>query len=249
MNIIIPVKKLISILLFCTLCYTLCAQNKEADSLGVYSVADVMPQAPYDWGAYLKTHLHYPQVAMENNIEGKVYISFIVEEDGRITNVAVKKGQGLGGGLPEEAVLLIANMPKWQPAMIAGKAVCCYYTIPVNFKLIDENDEVYTKVDFPPHPLYDWNQFIAHNLKYPPKSRDKHIQGKVYITFIVAQNGMITDVAIHKEEQLDPKLRELAEEGLRVIRSMPPWQPGLQKGVPVRCYFTVPINFRLFGIE
>jgi len=82
---------------------------------------------------YLNTDMQYPSLAKENNVQGKVFLSFIVEKDGILTNITVTRG--LGTGCDEEAIRLIKNSAKWKPATISGKKVRCKYNILVNFRL------------------------------------------------------------------------------------------------------------------
>jgi len=83
-------------------------------------------------------------------------------------------------------------------------------------------------------------RFLQENLRYPVMAREAGIQGTVFITFVVERNGSITDVRI---------LRGIGggcdEEAIRVVREMPRWNPGRQRGQPVRVQFTMPIRFVL----
>ncbi len=82
---------------------------------------------------YLKQNLNYPRYAIEAGISGVVYIEFVVEKDGSITNVVLKRG--IGGGCDEEAIRTIENMPPWKPAMQNGRNVRFILTQPVKFIL------------------------------------------------------------------------------------------------------------------
>ena len=82
---------------------------------------------------YIAQNIQYPEQAKTNGIEGKVYVRFIVMDNGNIVNVEVSRG--IGGGCDEEAVRVIKGMPKWKPAMHEGKPVNVQYVIPINFKL------------------------------------------------------------------------------------------------------------------
>ena len=82
---------------------------------------------------YVAKNTKYPQIARESGIQGRVFIGFVVETDGSISNVKVLRG--IGGGCDEEAVRVIKSLPKWKPGKQRGKAVRVSYQIPVNFKL------------------------------------------------------------------------------------------------------------------
>lgn len=83
--------------------------------------------------AYLKENIVYPQKARENKIEGKVYVSFIVEKDGSLSNIKVLRDIGYGCG--EEAVRVMKNMTKWKPGRQKGKPVRMQYVQPITFQL------------------------------------------------------------------------------------------------------------------
>ena len=80
--------------------------------------------------------------------------------------------------------------------------------------------------------------FLNQNVHYPPEAYEEKIQGKVIVEFVVDKDGSICDAVILKSVHWS-----LDEEALRVIKSMPKWKPGVQKGKPVRVKYTVPVNF------
>lgn len=82
---------------------------------------------------YLAANIKYSETARELGISGKVYISFVVERDGSISSIEVERG--LPGGLSEEAVKVIRNMPRWKPATQNGVPVRVKMVVPINFKL------------------------------------------------------------------------------------------------------------------
>ncbi|HNS12423.1 MAG TPA: TonB family protein [Bacteroidia bacterium] len=82
---------------------------------------------------YLQKHIKYPPPAREAGIEGKVYVTFVVDVDGKIINAKVLRG--IGGGCDQEALRVISGMPQWKPGFQNGEAVQVQYNIPVNFSL------------------------------------------------------------------------------------------------------------------
>ena len=83
-------------------------------------------------------------------------------------------------------------------------------------------------------------QWIAENVKYPVMASENGVQGKVYVQFVVDKDGRISNARIARG--VDPSLDK---EALRVVNSLPRWNPGRQRGEPVRVSYTVPINFVL----
>ena len=83
-------------------------------------------------------------------------------------------------------------------------------------------------------------QFLADNVKYPVVAFENGVQGRVLVSFIVERDGSLSNVKV--ERSVDPLLDK---EAVRVVKAMPKWQPGKQKGSTVRVKFTVPIVFRM----
>ena len=119
--------------------------TSEADT--VYQIVEEMPQFPGGENAlmeYVSKNVVYPEEAKEKEIQGRVFISFVVEKDGSIGEVKVLRG--IGGGCDEESVRVISDMPKWKPGKQKGEFVRVSYQIPIMFKLGQTNDEYKTTV-------------------------------------------------------------------------------------------------------
>jgi len=105
----------------------------------VYITVEVEPE-PYGgaeaWAKFLQKNIHYPPQASENNVHGKVFLSFIVETDGHLSNVKVERG--VGYGLDEEALRVLKLAPAWKPGIQNGHKVRVMYNIPINFVLPDQ---------------------------------------------------------------------------------------------------------------
>lgn len=83
--------------------------------------------------SYISKNIKYPKKAKDNNIAGKVYSQFTVNEDGSITDVKILRG--IGSGCDEEAKRVIESMPNWEPKMVKGKPVKETMVVPVKFIL------------------------------------------------------------------------------------------------------------------
>ena len=112
--------------------------------------------------------------------------------------------------------------------------------------------------------LYGW---LARNVKYPSEAIEYGVQGRIFVQFVVEKDGNISDIKISKvsdgraivvvakakddspeelnKENEEKGLKALQDESIRLVKAMPKWKPGTNKGKPVRCYFHLPINFRL----
>ena len=102
---------------------------------------DVMPE-PFGgagaWSKFLQKHLRYPDGAAADHIQGKVWLSFIIERDGHLSNITVDRGPGYG--LDEEALRVLKLAPAWKPGMQNGQPVRVKYNIPINFQLGDDGN-------------------------------------------------------------------------------------------------------------
>jgi periplasmic protein TonB len=110
--------------------------EEEVAEEEIFTVVESMPEFPGGMGElmkYLATNIKYPPLAKESGIQGRVFINFVVEPDGSISNVKVLRG--IGGGCDEEAVRVVEAMPKWKPGKQRGKPVRVSYNLPVKFTL------------------------------------------------------------------------------------------------------------------
>jgi len=112
----------------------------DADSTDseIYNIAgvDVVPSFPGGEDAmlkYLLHYLHYPGLARENNVSGRVYVSFIIDEKGKVTEIKIVRG--LGYGTEEEVARVIGMMPDWSPGKYQGRNVKTSFVMPVFFSL------------------------------------------------------------------------------------------------------------------
>jgi len=102
----------------------------------VYQYVEQMPVFPGGQEAllqYIAKNIKYPALALRNQVEGKVFIAFVVGPDGQVTDVKVQKG--IGAGCDEEASRVIKNLPKFAPGKQNGRAVSVSYTVPVTFAI------------------------------------------------------------------------------------------------------------------
>ncbi len=109
---------------------------EEEDDDEFFMVVENMPEFPGgDLGLmkYIQKNVKYPPIAKEYNITGKVYVSFIVDKSGSVTNVKIVRG--VDKNLDAEAVRVVKSLPKYKPGKQRGKAVRVMFTIPINFTL------------------------------------------------------------------------------------------------------------------
>ena len=102
----------------------------------IFQVVEQKPEYPDGEAAMLKfiyANINYPPIARDNGVEGTVYVSFVVERDGLITDVKVVRDIGAGCG--EEAVRVVKKMPRWNPGKQRGRPVRVQFNLPVKYKL------------------------------------------------------------------------------------------------------------------
>ncbi|MES2276995.1 MAG: energy transducer TonB [Bacteroidota bacterium] len=129
---------LVACLLLAGLTFTSHAQNKKAPAKDnkVFIAVDQAASFPGGleaFGSYLGKTIKYPAVARDKNVQGKVFVKFIVEKDGSLSDMEVKRG--IGSGCDQEAMRALKNGPKWKPAMQSGKVVRSQYVVPINFSI------------------------------------------------------------------------------------------------------------------
>jgi protein TonB len=108
----------------------------EEPASQIFTIVEQMPE--FQGGEeklfeYLSKNIKYPSMARENGITGTVYVTFVVEGDGKITDV--KKLRGIGGGCDEEAIRVVKSMPSWKPGKQNGKSVRVQFNLPIKFTL------------------------------------------------------------------------------------------------------------------
>ena len=107
---------------------------------GVYIMVDSQPAFLGGSKAmfkYLSKNVKYPKADLEKNLQGRAVVQFVVEPDGRLTDVKVVRSPSAAMGA--EAVKVFKNSPKWKPGKVNGKAVRALFTIPVNFAISAES--------------------------------------------------------------------------------------------------------------
>jgi protein TonB len=126
-------KKLFLIMLLAFVSVNAYSQSDDADN-DVYNMVDQSAKFQDGYNSIIKfvqENIKFPAEAQENNVHGKLMVSVVVEKDGSLSDIKIKKG--LGYGLDEEIVRIIKMMPKWQPAQHKGKTVRQSQTIMIPF--------------------------------------------------------------------------------------------------------------------
>lgn len=106
---------------------------KEDIEKKIFTFAEQQPAFKGNVTAWLSSHIVYPQVAQDNNIQGKVIVKFVVGRDGSVSQATVARG--VDPALDREALRVVNSMPNWTPGMMNGTPVNVWFQLPITFKL------------------------------------------------------------------------------------------------------------------
>lgn len=167
----------------------------------------------------------------------KMEISIVLSPlEVEIVNTAFKRFQGFKPALMEGApVRSILKLP----LILSNQGLQA--SIPVNGETDLNTGPIYfITEEMPEFPggIENLRLFVAKNINYPAEAQELAIQGKVYVSFVILEDGSIVNVKIVRS--VHPALDA---EAIRVVQSMPRWKPGRQGGKSVRVSYTIPINF------
>ena len=143
----------------------------------------------------------------------------IVENDAKVEETAIQASEETGQAVEVKYVPVEVEEEEPEEQQI--------------FQVVEEMPEF-------PGGMGECLEFVGQNMKYPTISREDGVQGKVIVQFVVNKDGSIVDPVVVRS--VDPYLDK---EALRVIKTMPKWKPGKQRGKAVRVKYTVPVTFKL----
>jgi TonB family protein len=206
---------------------------------------------------WVQSKLKFPEEAIKNGLTGgTVYVSFLVNKQGKMKNVKIKKG--VDPLLDDVVLKIVRSSPDWTPGKYKGKVVDVPFLIPVKFELTKEDAKtgasshlktaspVFLIVEempvFQGGMIDDFRKWVQSNIIYPEAARQKNKSGTEYVTFLVDTTGRVTDPRIIRS--VDPILDA---EVMRVLCSAPLWTPGRQRGKLVNVSFSIPVKFVLDG--
>jgi Gram-negative bacterial tonB protein. len=235
------------------------ADTAKAAPNEVFRFVEQMPEAPYNVAAYIEANIVPPP----NNAASynyRVTVQFIVDEVGKITNPIALNAGRVPFAFKDEAIRVVKSMPDWKPGKQNGRPVKVYYTLPVNFKTVQDipvsekttenqltdlppkemdHTGVYKFVDEMPEPGYDINMCIYNRIKIPAHD---YRYVRIMTRFVVTEDGSLTRIETMNPM---PEYEKYEAEARRVVKLFPKWKhPGKMKGQLVKVYYTVPIVFR-----
>ncbi|MBL7683752.1 MAG: energy transducer TonB [Flavipsychrobacter sp.] len=109
--------------------------EKKPVSDSIYKYVDEMPEPTFNLNEYLAGNMRYPPDALDNGIQGRLIVKFIVNVDGSLDSIHITGNKIINGeSLEREAIRVVKNMPKWKPGKMNGKHVRVYYTQPITWR-------------------------------------------------------------------------------------------------------------------
>lgn len=235
----------------------------------VYSHVDVYPHFDVNnYGGieeFLQFHLRYPVDIVKKRVNDTVNVYFVVEANDSITHVMVNKDTSQMDAYDYEAIRVVKKLHVLAPAHVQHKPVAVRLFAPVifDYKQADTSSLILritvnrkTFSYFSPEKIYKAKhvdkmpsfpggigalmQYLTENIRYPEEAKKMHLHGMVFLQFIVEGDGSITHIRVLRG--VSPSLDA---EAVKVIRNMPRWIPGNQRGKPVRVRFILPIKFAM----
>jgi TonB family protein len=213
----------------------------QKNKKGVFVVVEEMPQFPGGEPAlrkFIAQQIRYPAEAQKVNAQGKVFVNFVVNSNGKVDRAKVVRS--IDPDLDAEAIRVVNSLPDWTPGRQRGEAVDVSYTIPISFSLQPSDDKAEVVRPQFPGGNAEMMKFISENLKYPKQAKKDKAEGKVIVAFKVLLTGKIENPQVVKS--IHPALDA---EALRIIKSMPDWNPGTVKGEGKDMGSMVPVEFVL----
>ena len=129
-------KKVIVLFALAVFCSISIVAQTEVEDDAIFVVVENNPEFPGGSDslyAYIARNIKYPEAAKKEKIEGRVFVTFVIEKDGRVSNAKILRD--IGGGCGEEAIRVVKNMPKWKPGTQRGNPVRFQFNLPVSFML------------------------------------------------------------------------------------------------------------------
>ncbi|MDD5149650.1 MAG: energy transducer TonB [Flavobacterium sp.] len=206
------------------------ANNNVYNTAGI----EVKPEFPGGIGEFYKfIASNYNTPASKEFLGGKVYVTFIIEKDGQVSDIQVLRDVGFDSG--KEAIRVLELCPKWIPGQQNGQNVRCTFSLPISLQAYVFDIK---EVDVAPNYLGGFegvSKLILENFNAPTSKEFKG--GKVLISFTVEVDGNLSDIQIYKDLGFGT-----GEEAVRVLKTIKNWIPAQKNGKKVRCSFGIPIT-------
>ena len=238
------------------------AQTPQQRKEDVFTIVEKQPEFPGSSDAlvnFLEANLKYPDEARNANAKGRVVVSFIVNRDGSLEDFQWEHDFGLGHGCAEEAIRVAKLMPNWIPGSQSGRTQRVKYRQVIWFPVAENRKWLLKKqfdrsvihpvppdekfVNYERHPEFPGGMtalesFLRQHVQYPGEAAKAKVQGRVFVNFVIDTLGQVGQVRVLKGLGYG-----CDEEAIRVLKFMPNWIPGQQRGKKVNVEYNLPILF------
>ncbi len=217
-----------------------------------FVVVEEMPVFPGGDAAlldFIKQNTKYPEIAKKNGTQGRVIVRFCVMSTGGVNKISVLKS--VDPELDAEAIRVVSKLSGFKPGRQYGKPVDVWYMVPINFALDGMPPVAVPEQKKPESLSYDQppvfkggekklHKYISKHIIYPQSAKQNGKEGKVLLSYVISAGGKVEQVQVLKG--LD---KELDAEAVRVVSSLPDWEPGKLVGKDVRVLYFIDVVFTL----
>lgn len=220
--------------------------EKESE---VFTIVEKMPEFPGGQDGlfkYLASNLSYPAKAKENDIQGTVFVNFVVGSDSTVRDVKVIRG--VHKLLDDESVRVVKNMPMWSPGTQKGKSVSVSYNLPIKFTLsgggkINCEKKEYTLVDKRPQFKGDLEKLNAQfSVAMRVTEKEFKTSGTLNLQLVIDCNGIPKDFKLINGVASSIDKRAIAK--LKEIEEFKKWEAGSHEGAYKNCVLKIPIELK-----
>jgi TonB family protein len=202
----------------------------------------------------IKTETDFSAIVLKNNLVSYSSLTLLIDENGKIYDLKLKEGEN--DKAIAEIIKVLSNSTNCVPATYNLRAVkykaelnVLYYENELTLtselffknKLVDSLELVEEMPEFLNEPN-EMMRFVAAKVNYPQRAKEEGISGKCILRFVILPNGKISNVELVRGIAGCP---ECDNEAIRVIKTMQPWEPGMQNGLRVPVKITIPVHFTL----
>lgn len=233
------------------LCCIGCKQSSKEVAAQLYATVDEKPRfldgEPNSFAQWVYSELKYPQSALEQNITGKVTVSFTIAKDGSMTNIEIT--EHADPVLEKEVMRVISKAPKWTPGKSDSKPVDVKYIFPIVFDnkkaFVPETDPtvqpaIFISPDSGKSGHVEFIKWFFYRVEYPLAAKEEGIMGRGKLAFEITETGELEHIRV--VQGAHPLLDSAA---IKVVRESPKWKPATKDGIPIKTTYIFPYVFQL----
>jgi len=195
-------------------------------------------------GKFINDNIDYPQEAIDLGIKGRVTVRFVVEKDGRVSNVSVAGALAGCKACDKAAVQVVEKMPAWKTGKNGGRSVRTLVTLPIKFEVDSEPEPIEKFVDEEaefPGGYEAIVEYINGRITYAKVFLDRSIKGRVQLHFVVEKDGRVSNVSVVTPSAGGKAFYNAA---IQMVEEMPAWKPGKIGGRSVRSWVNLWIGIK-----